>query len=390
MRTSHGASPTARRRLATIAVALSGLVGLAVGAAGPAFAGPANAETAAAPASVPGVRAVKPAPVAPPVAPNVGLGNAIPAKPHSGSNVVRPMTAWTVSMSASSTWLWPTQSSTVTATVNQDVGPTPYFIRIHDDTAGTYIATCGSGTSCSVPVTQPTPSTHDYSAWVADSSAAYPPGNVQATTFPLFGVTITWHGVGLSLSASATTLPVGSASTLTATTSSDIGPSPFYTSIFDVTTGTLVTQCGTGTTCTATVSQSAATTHEYTAFVAHFATTYPPTQVLATTPFTFVTWSNVGLRVSLSASGDVFSTQTVTATASADVGPTPYFIEIFDEGGTRMASCGSGTVCSFTYTPPFYPGSNLVAFISSSAATFPPSGIVASSNELTVIRQPIP
>jgi hypothetical protein len=80
----------------------------------------------------------------------------------------------------------------------------------------------------------------------------------------------------------------------------------------------------------------------------------------------------------------------VTATANANVGPTPYYIEIFDENtGSRLAVCGSGTTCSLSFTPSLY-GSNLVAFISGSGATLPPPGIVASSNVVTTYERIIP
>lgn len=39
-----------------------------------------------------------------------------------------------------------------TATANMDVGPTPYviYIYIYDEATGAQLASCGSGTSCSV------------------------------------------------------------------------------------------------------------------------------------------------------------------------------------------------------------------------------------------------
>jgi len=54
---------------------------------------------------------------------------------------------------------------------------------------------------------------------------------------------------------------------VTATTTADVGPSPFYIEIFDTTTATLVKACGLGTSCAAPVSQAAASTHAYQAFL---------------------------------------------------------------------------------------------------------------------------
>jgi hypothetical protein len=193
---------------------------------------------------------------------------------------------------------------------------------------------------------------------------------------------VTWHGVNLTLTASQPTVSVGATSTLTATTSQDIGPSPFWTEIFDMTTGTRVTDCWTGTTCSASVSQAAATTHEYVAYLSDDSTAYPPPGIQETSTFSFITWSNLGWRVSLSAPATTYGSETVTATANGDVGPTPYYIEIFNETGTRLGVCAVGSICSVTFTPS-YAGSHLVAFVSADSTALPPYGTVASSNVVT-------
>jgi hypothetical protein len=364
-----------RARLALTVLAVPGMI-MAV-----------TVSAAASPASAPptAARSAKPVPTRPPSSPGAGIGAAIPAKPHR-SGGARPLTAWTVTLTASPNLLWPTQYSTLTATASMNVGPTPYYLRIYDETAHAYVVTCGTGTTCSASVTQPTPATHYYIAVVSDASAAYPPGGDQAASSD---VGVVWHGVYLSLSASPTTLPAGGASTLTATTSSDIGPSPFWTEIYDATTQTRLAVCGFGTSCSATVSQSAATTHEYIAYLSSNSAAYPPTGIQETSPLSFVTWSNLGWRVSLSAPSATFGNETVTATANGNVGPTPYYIEIFDETGTRLAECGSGSACSVTF-PPSYSGSNLAAFISGYSTTLPPAGIVASSNIVTSYLRIIP
>jgi hypothetical protein len=374
-----------RARLALTVLAVPGMImaGTAYAAASPSAA--PSAGSAASVASVARTAAggtAKPVPTRPPSSPGAGIGAAIPAKPHR-SGQVRPLTAWTVTLTASPSLLWPTQYSTLTATANMDVGPTPYYLRIYDATAHAYVITCGTGTSCATSVTQPTPATHYYIAVVSDASASYPPGSEQAVS-SYAGVT--WHGVSLSLSASPTTLPVGSTATLTATTSSDIGPSPFWTEIFDATTHVRVAVCGWGTSCSTSVSQGAATTHQYIAFLSSNSAAYPPGSIQETSSSSFVTWSNLGWRVSLSAPAVTFGSETVTATANGNVGPTPYYIEIFDETGIRLTACASGSSCSVTFTPS-YAGSNLVAFISGYSTALPPAGIVASSNVVTSYRR---
>ena len=313
------------------------------------------------------------------ISPGAGLGAAIPAKSHRAA-VTRRLAAWTVSLTDSANWLWPTQYSTLTATTNMDVGPTPYYLRIYDETANAYVVTCATGTTCAVPVTQQTPATHYYVAVVSDASASYPPGSAQATSG---AVGVVWQGVNLSLSASPTTVPIGAATTLTATTSTNIGPSPFWTEIYDATTQIRVGVCGSGTSCSATVSETAATTHEFVAYLSYFSTAYPPSGIQKTSLINFVTWSNTGWRVSLSAPSASYGNVTATATANGNVGPTPYYIDIFNAStGALVAACGVGTTCSTTFSPG-YSGTSLVAFIAYDSPAFPPAGTVASSNVTT-------
>ena len=371
---SHGRGWWGRLALALLALPVMIVAGTISAAASPAPTAPVGAHIG------------KPVPVRPPSSPGAGLGAAIPAKPHHAREVA-PLTAWSVSLTASPNWLWPTQYSTLTATANMNVGPTPYYLRIYDETAGAYVVTCATGTTCSVPVTQPTPTTHYYIAVVSYASSGYPPGGEQAASGT---VGVVWQGVYLSLSASPTTVPVWTAATLTATTSADIGPSPFWTEIYDVTTQTRVAVCGYGTSCSTTVSQSAATTHEYIAYLSNYSTAYPPAGIQETSRVNFITWSNLGWRVSLSAPSATYGSETVTAYANGNVGPTPYYIEIFNEStGTRLAECAWGSTCSATFTPS-YSGSDLVAFISGYSTAFPPTGIVASSNVATSYLRIIP
>jgi len=156
-----------------------------------------------------------------------------------------------------------------------------------------------------------------------------------------------------------------------------------------MTTGTRLTDCGYGTTCSVSVSQTAATTHKYIAYLSDLSTAYPPPGIQETSTLSFVTWSNLGWRVSLSAPYVSFGSETVTATADGDVGPTPYYIEIFNEDGIMLAACGAGSTCSVPFTPS-YAGSHLVAFISDYSTALPPYGAVASSNVVTSYEEIIP
>jgi len=313
----------------------------------------------------PGLAPDKPSPVRP------ATSSGTQAKPPRTSGMVTTA-GWTVTLSVTSNYLWPTQYTTITATANQDVGPTPYYIRIWDGDAAAYVATCGSGTTCSATVTKPTVTLGSFTGLVT------PLSGVQVAMS--MAREVNWHGAQLALSASPTTLAVGGTATVTATTALDVGPSPFYIEIFDATSGTLLRQCGAGTSCSTQVSQPGATTHAYRAFLSKSSATFPPAGLIETSSTSFVTWSNNGWHLSLSQPPvSVNSPVTVTATSSVDVGPTPYYIEIFNENGTRLRVCGSGTTCTVTFWPTQMT-TYLVAFISSYSASLPPAMAQATSN----------
>jgi hypothetical protein len=298
-----------------------------------------------------------------------------------------PAVAWSVGLAASPPSTWPTDATTLTATANMDVGPTPYYIRILDFDSNVFIATCGAGTTCQVSVTRPIIQTSSFAAFVEDLQ-----GNEVADSMGgfLFGaLPVSWHGSGVRLTESATTVPIGGTATLFASTSFDIGPSPFYAGVYDVTTGAILAQYGFGTGITASVSQSTATTHEYRACFSSFGTSYPPPNMLECGAAQYVTWSNSGNTVSLAAPSTTFDDELVTATASLDVGPTPYFIQIYSIEDGRLASCGAGTTCTAAFTPSMS-GSHVVAFIAQSSASLPPPLATAESAivETTRVEEP--
>jgi hypothetical protein len=78
---------------------------------------------------------------------------------------------FTVSLTASATEPYVGTPVTLTATANTDVGPTPYYITIYDETTGAQVAVCGSGVTCSATVTETTPGAHEFEAFIGDDVA---------------------------------------------------------------------------------------------------------------------------------------------------------------------------------------------------------------------------
>jgi len=292
---------------------------------------------------------------------------------------------WQLTVSASQTILWPTQYSTLMATVGTDVGPTPYYILIFDTgrgpngTSGTLIASCGSGTVCGVSVTQPRPTFEYYDTVIAPYSTAYPPANIQARVTTSVG----WAGNPITLNVGAPTTNVGRSVLVGAVAASDVGPTPFYLSVFDATTGQRIGLCGTGRVCNAISSARDATTHRYVAYWGPIAANFPPTGFLSRSNSAWQSWTATGWRLSMAQDDTVY---TAFVNGNQDLGPTPYYLQIyaFNDGvdgsgptGTRLGFCGSGTSCQVTMARTIE-DVHVVAFVST-FGDFIPANIQASS-----------
>src|SRR5947199_383392 len=60
---------------------------------------------------------------------------------------------------------------TITAKVNLDIAPTPYYLLIVDDTTGAVLAGTGGGTTLSASVTSPDGTTRNYHAVISTQGA---------------------------------------------------------------------------------------------------------------------------------------------------------------------------------------------------------------------------
>jgi hypothetical protein len=90
-----------------------------------------------------------------------GVAQAATARPAAGNG-------FTISLAASSTDPYVGTPVTLTATANTDVGPTPYYITIYDQTTGAELAVCGSGITCSATVSESTTGTQRFGAFIGD------------------------------------------------------------------------------------------------------------------------------------------------------------------------------------------------------------------------------
>src|SRR5258708_17205690 len=130
-----------------------------------------------------------------------------------------------------------------------------------------------------------------------------------------------------NITATATDVTPGTAVTVTSTTSFDVGPTPYWSQIYDLSTNTRVAICGSGTTCSATITRSTPSFGRFEAFLGAVSNTAPPPSNQGASGEIDVAWNAIDVHLSATASV-VSSTQvavTLTAVPGIDVGPTPYW-----------------------------------------------------------------
>jgi hypothetical protein len=256
-------------------------------------------------------------------------------------------------------------TTTLTATANTNVGPTPWYIEIFDTTTRAELMICSSGTSCSVNVSQSSGTSHSYVAFISGYGTSYPPPSIQVTSNSF---TVTWLVV--SLSASPQYLQANSLTTITATTNANVGPSPYYIEIFDTTQQAQFAICPSGTTCGGQILWNAATAQTFVAYISSYGTAYPPPNIQATSNSVLVYWFTVTLSASVSYLAPGAPTA-LTANAAPDVGPTPEDIKIFDTTtGALLISCISGGTCGPVNASSPSPATHtFIAYVQTSSGT---------------------
>jgi len=255
-----------------------------------------------------------------------------------------------VSFTADTTNLDLMHSATLTAVISSNVAVTPYYLYIYDETTMGWTARCGGGTECSVSVSLNAAGTETYNAFVGDWLGS--PINVQSEADS--PVDVQWNVGVVSLTATNTTPLQLTTTTLTATAAVDVGPTNYYIYIYDVDSMGRIATCGGGTTCSVDLTLTDNDSHHYKAFVGIWDNTLGPTQVQADSGSSSLAVTAQQQPMVLTASSTspaVNDTITLTATGLISVGPTNYYILIFDvENGVLLASCGGGIGCSTTVT----------------------------------------
>ena len=198
----------------------------------------------------------------------------------------------------------------------------------------------GSSSTFTTTDTQYSPTTVTYTAYIVNSG-----GQDVATSNTQ---TVTWNANApppsawsVSLSANPTPLPTGSATTLTAIANQNVGPTPYFINIVDMTTRTLLTSCGAGTSCTTTLTENQATTQTFQADVSSDGV-FPSGSTQANSPQTSVTWTAAAPTLTLA--------QTQTVPVGTAVTLTGTSTEVWDQMGGLGAIVGVAGGVPYTKT----------------------------------------
>ncbi|HTU78600.1 MAG TPA: hypothetical protein VMF09_07560 [Solirubrobacteraceae bacterium] len=278
-----------------------------------------------------------------------------PFAPEAAAESEPPPPPPSVSLSAEQTTVKVSETIQLTATAASNVGPTPYYIRIFDTDTHSEIARCGSGTTCtaSVPIEWAEnetehPAARHYYAEVSGGSEGLYTRSGEVT------VNVERYVFSVSLTATPSTVTIPESYTLKATSSANVGPTPYSIRIIENGTNHEVATCGSGTECSTTITSSweengETHLHSYHAVVAsstYTAGTSGATSV-AVLPFFFTVSLTLTYDHSEEREGHTVEWDKAVATTDRNVGPTPYWIAIREEG-SLVTRCGSGTECTAT------------------------------------------
>lgn len=298
---------------------------------------------------------------------------------------------------------------TLTATTNHPLEATsgPWAILIYDVTAETLIGNCFYGTECSVATSFDSGPAHDYQAIIAESEAWSIPSaqNVQASSAV---VTVERQEWEVALTANKEELVAGEAAQFTAVAnqSLDLTGGQYQLAIFDVTTGTVVKSCLSGTICVwdPEMLYFSDGLHDYVAAVVGSEPTLRYEDALDTQATSDVLQLEVApWTLSMVSDLPVFATGSqgkVTASGNQDIAATGNYLAIYyfdlSDGGKRVHECVTfasnpyvGNMCTAYVafnTGPAHEYVSVVARKTNPATLEDAVGILATSNHTFVER----
>jgi hypothetical protein len=138
-------------------------------------------------------------------------------------------------------------------------------------------------------------------------------------------------------------------STLTATSSVNVGLKQLDIDIYDQSTGARVAQCSTGYTCALGVTENVEESQTYIAYLTDATDVGGNHALSASAPVT-IDWISVHLAFTVDKNTlPLGGTVTLTATTTVDIDLAPLYVQIWDvTTGAKVDTCAAGTLCQWT------------------------------------------
>jgi Domain of unknown function (DUF1906) len=262
-----------------------------------------------------------------------------PSVPASSLSAMGPQQ--TVDLTANVGSVQPGQGVLLTATSRTTMTGTPYAIEIFDQTTSTLVGACMQASQCLVSYAA-TSGIHAFAAFITPPTAKQPISNTIASSKP---VNVAWLGLTLATSTASIVGP-GKSITFTATATADFGRAGYVLGLYDRSSGSRLTYCSQGSTCSTTLTKLGSGRHSIVAYLGGSSLFLPPPAIQAQSAPITATWLGVSL-----AANTIYphggSVVYMKATANADLTNTPWSIGIFDAAGNLVSnSCKSGASCT--------------------------------------------
>jgi hypothetical protein len=229
----------------------------------------------------------------------------------------------------------------LTATAGESVTGSPAAIEIFDRTTGALAASCAQGSQCSVNYASKA-GVHVFTAYLTPPTSKVPTANSALASNT---VTVSWVGVTLS----ARSVIVGPAQpvTLTAISTIPVDKTGLLLQLYDAHSKTRLTYCGSGSTCSTSLTQPTGGVRSVVAALAKPSPTLPAAEgTVAQSNLISPTWLSLVIDAHMrsSAAGTPIY---IRAKANADMTGTPWSIGIYNDQNQLVgAPCKSGSTCT--------------------------------------------
>jgi hypothetical protein len=241
---------------------------------------------------------------------------------------------------ANTTTTGPGNNVLLTATASGSVTGSANAIHIFDRTTGAVAASCTQGSQCSVNYASKA-GVHAFTAYVTRPTTKVPaPPTLASNT-----ISVSW--IGVTLSAKNTIVGPAQPVTLTATSTIPVDKTGLLLQLYDAHTKARLTYCGSGSTCSTSLTQSTGGARSVVAALAKASPTLPVAEgAVAHSNLISPTWLSLVIEARMSGS-NAGTPIHIRAKANADMTGTPWSIGIYNDQNQLVgAPCKSGSTCT--------------------------------------------